>query len=135
MNSGENLDRAQETASVFPQPREKSFWLNCQPQPHSAGPELSLPCHANPTGKTAQQFSSSIIPFLVLTLHLGLPTTLPEGPSSSHLGAFVSGAGVGPTGAGPEGVSSGLWAEARSSTSSASIGSRGGTSLSTASDV
>ena len=59
-------------------------------------------------------------------LHLFFPEL---SPLRSH------GADAGPAGAGPEGVSSGLWAGARSSTSSASMGSRGGTSLSTGSDV
>lgn len=58
----------------------------------------------------------------------------PKVPSTSHLGVFVSGAGVGPAGAGPEGVSSGVWAGVRSSMSSDSMGSRGGASLSTGSD-
>lgn len=62
------------------------------------------------------------------------PSWSPKIPSISHLGVFVSGAGVGPAGAGPEGVSSGVWAGVRSSMSSDSMGSRGGTSLSTGSD-
>lgn len=95
----------------------------------------ALTSFANPTGKTAKRSPSPIVPLPALILYSRSPTALPKGPSGSHLGAFVSGAGAGPTGAGPEGVSSGLWAGARSSTSSASMGSRGGTSLSTASDV
>lgn len=63
----------------------------------------------------------------------------PKVPAEAHLGAFVSGAAAGPAGAGagagPEGASSGPWAGARSSTSSASMGSRGAAWLSTASEV
>lgn len=66
-------------------------------------------------------------------------TTLPSKStkvlSISYLGAFVSGAGVGPAGAGPAAVSSGAWDGVRSPISSDSMGSRGGASLSTGSDV
>lgn len=68
------------------------------------------------------------------TTPMTTPSWSPKIPSISHLGVFVSGAGVGPAGAGPEGVSSGVWAGVRSSMSSDSMGSRGGTSLSTGSD-
>ena len=95
------------------------------------------PSTLTPQAPPLNNLLSLIRPFPGPYTSLRIPNPPPpqKVPSLSHLGAFVSGADAGPAGAGPEGVSSGLWAGARSSTSSASMGSRGGTSLSTGSDV
>lgn len=138
MDSGENLAQAQEAPLGFPCPRETSASGSAaRPNPIYLHWSPSLPLNTNSTGIIPKQsfLSHQTFPGPHTSLRIPNPLLPQKVPSISHLGVFVSGAGAGPAGAGPEGESSGLWAGARSSTSSASMGSRRGTSLSTGSDV